>query len=126
MTTPREKILLVIGAGASHDVWGGIGTPEIDWRPPLTRGIFGTPETIDDLPNQTFQNILSTYPGAERIAASLVLPHSHGIIEFEKELGRYATNPDTKGDFMHVPPYIRDVIGGPRYATSTDPEITIP
>ena len=65
---PDNKVCVILGAGASHDVWGlGTHTIEEGYKPPLTSELFN----IDNVENDLYINIVRHYPGAEYLANML-------------------------------------------------------
>jgi len=105
--TTNRKICVILGAGASHDVWNG-KTPLLhqEWRPPLAKHLF------DASSNQNYMPLLRGYPGAAFIADLIAPLVDQPGRSFEQELSNIANHakPEMRTRFNFVPPYIRDVI----------------
>jgi len=111
-----KKVCVILGAGASYDVQGAgsqvIRANMIEgdftnaWQPPLASELFN----IGQRPR--FEKILLRYPGARTLAQLLAVDTQSEDISLESELRRYAIHHDeqTRQNFKHIPPYIRDVI----------------
>jgi hypothetical protein len=98
---------VILGAGASHDVWNG-KTPRLhpEWRPPLAKHLFDARE------NENYMPLLRRYEGAAFIADLIAPLVDRPGTSFEQELSNIAnhTNSEMRTRFNFVPPYIRDVI----------------
>ena len=101
----REKVCVILGAGASYDVLDQPTSRDNKlYRPPLAAGLFNTA-------NSEFDRILDQYPGARYIATVFPDQRSRGK-SFEEALSYYADNTDevVKSHFYHVPPYLHDLL----------------
>jgi hypothetical protein len=100
-----ERIVVVLGAGASFDVDTG-STPGTDseWKPPLVSSMFEGRES--------FYGLRRPYKGARRLAQVLHHRAAAGVLDMERELRALANSPDsiTRRDFLDIPPYLRDVM----------------
>lgn len=105
MAEDREKVCVILGAGASFDVRDeGTSRDQEDFTPPLASGLFNTH-------NPRFYEILHYYEGARFIAN--LLPREQALGKgFEEALAYYANHEDEplKTHFAHVPPYLRDLL----------------
>ena len=105
MVKEREKICVILGAGASHDVKGE-GTPDDkpQFQPPLANLLF-------DTRNQATWEIMNRYAGARYIANLLPneLRRRGGL---EDCLKYYADHSDEaiRRHYLHIPPYLRDLL----------------
>ncbi len=107
-----ERVVVVLGAGASHDVDNG-STPHTNeaWKPPLASQLFdGTP---------SYAEIRFRHPGADRLAQIIAPRANAGALDIERELRSLSESPDpqTRSDFLDVPPYLRDLL----YTVGLDP-----
>lgn len=117
LTLADQKVTVILGAGASYDSWNGNGVPDEPWWPPLAKSLFGGHKD-DRRPtggnkidrSNTFQNILLRYDGANTIAGDLQQVHIPTEFKFEEYLSSVAANSEMFPLFLHVPPYIRDII----------------
>ena len=101
------KACVILGAGASYDVWDrGALTRDPKLKPPLAKELF------DITQKDAYQPILATYPGAHFLAQGIASKISSGEASIEQELLRLASHhdPRTKEQFKHIPPYLRDVL----------------
>ena len=57
MSEQVKKVAVIFGAGASHDVWSGLGHCNDNWKPPLAKDLFSLREDFH-------YEILARYPGA--------------------------------------------------------------
>ena len=58
----REKVCVILGAGASHDVRDQVTSQDDDaFQPPVAEGLF-------NMANGAFDSILYRYPGARYLA----------------------------------------------------------
>lgn len=107
MGKSREKICVILGAGASFDVRGA-GSPVITagFQPPLARDLFNLEE------HDEFRPILAEYPGAVVLAQGLASKSSFRDFDLEKELRRLAEHPEEqiRQHFKDIPPYLRDLL----------------
>lgn len=102
-----EKLCVILGAGASHDVSGG-GSPVRDarFKPPLARDLF-------DLGSHPgFWEVISRYPGAVMLAQELAPVSARGELDLENRLREYASHQDIRirAAYKHIPPYLRDLL----------------
>ena len=101
------KACVILGAGASHDVWDrGAIIRHRDLQPPLAKDLF------DITKHQVYQEILREYPGAQFLAQQLASRLSGGIQSLEDALRGYAnhSNGQIREHFKHIPAYLRDLI----------------
>lgn len=102
-----NKICVILGAGASHDVYNG-SSPIINpaFKPPLARDLFN----IEN--NKEYWQILQYYPGAQVITDLLAPLTAKDEFSVEQELRRYSNHTDVRlqENFKFVPPYLRDLI----------------
>ena len=107
MTTPKKKVCVILGAGASYDV-ANDGAPinDKELRPPLARELFNMQE------RPRFWRVMSPYDGAKVLSQSLAPLIETGEVGIEDALRRYAyhSNPDTQQHFKHIPGYLRDLM----------------
>jgi hypothetical protein len=107
----QKKLAVVLGAGASYDVWNEGTIESRDWRPPLTRELF----RIDIRP--TFAPILQYYPGAAALVQELgPLSADQSSFDLENKLREYAdhSDPRVRRLYKEIPLYLRDVIAEAR------------
>jgi len=103
------KVCVILGAGASHDVWGA-GSPYInpDYKPPLARDLFNIAE------HGAYWGVLKWYNGAIVLTQQLaeLLASEQKQIGIENELRRYAehTDPQMRQHYKHIPAYLRDLL----------------
>lgn len=105
MKEDREKVCVILGAGASFDVRDeGTSRDLENYRPPLASGLFDTNK-------REFYEILNYYEGARFIANLLPRELAQGK-GFEEALAYFAYHVDEplKAHFAHVPPYLRDLL----------------
>ena len=107
-TRTLPKACVILGAGASFDVWDR-GTSVIDekWKPPLTASLFNISENIG------YQQILSLYPRATALIQELAtISVTEGASGIENQLRYYAEHTDerVRGHFKYIPPYLRDLL----------------
>lgn len=99
---------MVLGAGASYDVWDGV-TPERDnrWRPPLARQLFDFGRK-----RHYHREIADRYPGVRRLAAELGKFSQGEVVDLEAKLRELAQHRDEKVRrwFRDIPPYLRDLV----------------
>ena len=110
-----EKLCIVLGAGASHDVVSP-GSNLRGWRMPLTHELFT---------RRSFLDVLGGYKGARFLKGSMAPKLSQGDpVPLEELLRGYANHPDRRirERFKEVPPYLRDVIKRCAKAYSHGPE----
>lgn len=112
-----ERAVVVLGAGASYDMWNGLGTRALAYRPPLTAEMFGRydPRPVDgagDFDDRVHGALLDTYRGAAAIAQVLAPALASGTVAIERALRTFAEHPSpaSRRNFLHVPPYLRDLI----------------
>jgi hypothetical protein len=103
------KYCVILGAGASHDVYGPGSTllqGDDRWKPPLAKHLFA----FNQFPH--YWNIIRPYRGARALAQRLETTVSLGEEALEQELSRLAVHPDTetRENFKHVPAYLRDLL----------------
>ena len=108
MTTEAlPKACVILGAGASHDVWdrGAIIKRE-EFKPPLAKDLF------DISTHPVNQQILNEYQGAHFLAQQLASRLSGGMLSLEEALRGYANhnNAQIREHFKHIPAYLRDLI----------------
>lgn len=108
MTTDTlPKACVILGAGASYDVWDrGATLINKEFRPPLAADLFDIPK------HPPYQEILSVYPGAHVLAQQLASRLSSGVLSLEEALRSYSndSDPRVREHFKHVPAYLRDLI----------------
>ena len=112
-----QKICVILGAGASHDVLNdGTKLKDPNWKPPLAIDLFNIKN------NPVYDDLLLQFRGARALAPKLAPRIAKGMVSVEAELAHYASHPDTsiKELFKFVPPYLRELLYmcGERY-TST-------
>lgn len=109
---PTKRICVILGAGASHDVWAR-ETIILDegLKPPLASQLFD----LDKHPG--YSVYLNDYPGARALAPGLAGPEFADQGSLEAALTHYAhhSNQELKEHYKHVPPYLRDLL----WASST-------
>lgn len=106
-STAGQKVCVILGAGASHDVHGpGSALLNPDFRPPLANELF---DLAKHLP---YRQILTHYPAADHLALQLTAPSQSKDFDLEGELRRFARhhNSQTRKNFNQIPPYIRDLL----------------
>lgn len=122
-----DKICVILGAGASHDVRNAgslagelagtrlIGDEKL--RPPLGKDLFN----IEGHP--TYWTYLTAYPGARILAQGLAEQSLRDDFDLETELRRLAEHdaPTIRKHFRGVPPYIRDLITACSYGYTPVP-----
>ncbi len=116
MLQNREKVCVILGAGASFDVRGvGTANDPIAYRPPLANSLF-------DTQNQRFWAIMEPYTGARYIANLLPtqLKRKGGLEECLRYFA-YESDDATKRQYLHVPPYLRDLLYLCGYQYTPDP-----
>lgn len=110
--TSSKKVLLILGAGASHAHWNGNGDPRPEWTPPLAAHLFGghpRDPYLQDRKN-SFVPVLQDYPGANVVAGDLAQRELPDDFAFEKYLLRVSQNDVLKPHYFDVPLYIRDIV----------------
>ena len=101
----REKVCVILGAGASFDVKDeGTSWDQNNYKPPLASGLFDTNK-------REFYEILNHYEGARFLANLLPRELAQGK-GFEEALAYFAYHVDEplKAHFAHDPPYLRDLL----------------
>lgn len=108
--TDRVKALIVLGAGASYDVWSG-ATPEDPhrhWRPPLAKHLFRFWERAE-----FYQIAKRRRGGALELGISLA-SRLKTIDDFDIESAlrefAYHDSPHVRRRYRDIPPYLRDII----------------
>ena len=118
-----NKICVVLGAGASHDVKnagspsgaisrdsGIVGRPEL--KPPLAKDLFNIES------NEAYWDYLREYKGAQVLTQGLAQQSLRDGFDLEAELRRLAyhqTSLVIKQHYRHIPPYLRDLIAACSY-----------
>ena len=107
MPDKMPKACVIIGAGASHDVWNeGAAHVNIPWQPLLATDLFDIGKHPEYAP------ILSRYPGAEFLSQYLgpvSAQGGHAIDEALRDLA-FHDDPRISKQFNQIPPYLRDLI----------------
>lgn len=102
-----EKACVILGAGASCDVYNG-GAPihRKEFCPPLARELFDLEK------HPAYWNIIEPYPGAATISSYLTPKARSNEFNLEQELAALAHHHDAqvREHFKHVPPYLRDLL----------------
>lgn len=111
-----QKICVILGAGASHDVRNENSTL-IDRRfqPPLTDGLF---DFADRAGVQGYWDIVEGYAGAEALGTVIgarIARRANSVepdVSLESVLTEYAERPEPliEQQLKHVPPYLRDLL----------------
>ena len=79
--TAGQKVCVILGAGASHDVHGvGSHLADGDFQPPLAKDLFNLRD------HHQYRDILQDYPGADHLALQLAAPSSERDFNLEGEL----------------------------------------
>ena len=118
----REHITVILGAGASHDIWSG-RTPRLSadkmeyiddgehhptpWKPPLAKDLFAWGKFTE------FARVASDFRGIENIATSIDIDtNANPAVSLEVELRRYANHPNERlrEQFKPVPGYLQALI----------------
>lgn len=108
-----EKIAVILGAGAAHDVANESRATETRLQPPLVNELFGLRAKKD------FSTFLEEYPGANLLynemfpLAAAAAASSEKPFNLEAKLQEYASDeapPTIARAFRYIPPYIRDVL----------------
>ena len=108
------KALVILGAGAAKDVWGGTGTRNTTWEPPLASELFTGPSSpsdgIEAHRTQAYSAILNQYAGAKVLGLDLGARASGEA--FEDELQRFADHQQsrTRRQFLEIPAYLRHLM----------------
>lgn len=101
----RDKVTVILGAGASAGLHNEQGPSNSGLRPPLANELFvARPE---------FREHLLKYPGAHQLQqAELGAMSSKNTFPLEEKLREYAKDPnsDIRDQFKYIPPYFRDII----------------
>lgn len=102
-----EKACIILGAGASHDVYNG-GSPliNVDFKPPLARDLFDMEQ------HPTYWQVMQQYPRA-RVLTQLLSPKARkNEFSLEQELRTLAnhSDPQVAAHFKQIPPYLRDLL----------------
>lgn len=112
------KACVILGAGASADVWNG-SAPKLtsDYKPPLARDLFA----IEKHPR--YFEVLSRYPAARSLAASLSPLSASTAFDLERHLRELAEHKDKRirQQFKYVPPYLRDLLWHASYKYTPTP-----
>ena len=121
MASSKQKVCVILGAGASYDVHG-FGSAYLDsqksetnvyslptgpeFRPPLVKDLFDLER------NPRYREILNYYHGADFLAQTLAQQSRHEDFNLEEELLRLANHDDgqTRENFKQVPAYLRDLL----------------
>ncbi len=100
-----NKVAVIMGAGASYDVWNETTPVDQNWRPPLAKDLFQRPGF--------FFPVAEVYEGA-KVAWSMLSPRSKGPDAFDLEaaLREMASDDDERirRHFKEVPLYLRDLL----------------
>lgn len=101
-----SKILVILGAGASADLWNS-GTPDPDprWKPPLAKELFDT-----NRPH--YWEIARRYPACNFLLQQLALKSQSHDFDLEQQLREYAQSPSKqiRRGFHDIPRYVWDLI----------------
>ncbi|HEX9896660.1 MAG TPA: SIR2 family protein [Dehalococcoidales bacterium] len=113
------KACVVLGAGASADVWNG-SAPILsrgNYKPPLARDLFA----IEKHPS--YFNILNLYLGAKSLAAVLSPKSETREFNLEDQLRKLAEHKDKRihQQFKYIPPYLRDLLWHASYQYTHTP-----
>jgi len=102
----EKKVCVILGAGASYDVWGpGTHVINAEYKPPLTSTVF-------NMSNNVYSNIIGSYPGAEYLAnmlAEYAISGEKGIEDYLRHYVEHPTNEIMRRFFKQVPGYLRDL-----------------
>lgn len=100
------KLLIVLGAGASHECWNGSSPREEQWKPPLVGDLFGGRSSND------FWSVLEKHHGAIVLGADLAPYASIGALNLERQLRGLAVHSDerVRRYFREIPAYLRDLL----------------
>lgn len=103
--------MVILGAGASYDCANeGVSILDAGARPPLAAELFSA---------SRFQASLDLYEGARALAPRLA---SVAGVNLEQRLAHYARgSASQRARYLHVPPYIRDVVAQCTNHYATDP-----
>ena len=87
-----DKIAVILGAGAAHDVSSGSKPTEVHFRPPLVRDLFGVRA------RDSFMDVLDRYKGASLLYDELfrVATAETETLNLETKLQEYAQNEDER------------------------------
>ena len=101
-------VALVIGAGASKEVWNGRSpkmATEGDWTPPLAADLF----KFKTMPH--YYKLAKDWPGAIELTQDLAGPNRENLA-LETELQRLAEHPadHVRQQFKDIPPYLRSLL----------------
>ena len=103
---PRRSLVVVLGAGASHDCYVKEYSPppEKHFQPPLTSGLFQRASS--------FQNILTRYryavPAAAEFNRRVAQEGRASVEEYLKELNA-EDDPICRRQFLHIGLYLQDL-----------------
>jgi hypothetical protein len=106
-----NRLTVVLGAGASRDVWNGNGAHSPEWLPPLARSLFGDPRDTRQ-GRYTYNEIINRYRGSKNLAALISPRAQEEDFNIEQVFREYAEHPDddVRRQYLDVPPYLRDLI----------------
>ena len=102
-----DKIAVILGAGAAHDVSNESRAVNPQFQPPLVEELFG------DGARDHFSDIMDRYEGAGLLYDELFGLAKAGRLDLEAKLQEYASDeapPTIARAFRYIPPYIRDVL----------------
>lgn len=102
------KVAVVLGAGASKDVWNRLYEPPVSWAPPLAQDLFGTDNSAT-----LVKPLLRKYRGADFLSSQIVPHIREDWFSIERELSNFSltkrSSPATYKNFLEVPAYLRDL-----------------
>ncbi len=107
----EKRTLVVLGAGASRDIWDG-HSPRIEehWQPPLASELFN----FSARPN--YYGLAETHVGAGHLGLEIAR-ETDDDFDLEARLREYASHKDeqVRRWFRDVPPYLRDLLTNATY-----------
>lgn len=101
-----DKVMIVVGAGASKDVANTSAPVKNQWTPPLASELFGKRAS------DHFWEILRRYPGAVVLSSELAPLADSNTLPLEQKLRDYSQHKDprVRQHFRQIPPYLRDLL----------------
>lgn len=103
------ELVVVMGAGASHDCAGEVQERRTQLQPPLTKGIFGSGDANSD---REFARIMNAYPLVQMVAAEVgsIRDDTFQLETFLRERLRDSQDPYARRRYRQVPLYLQDVL----------------
>jgi len=102
VTSGTQRLVVIVGAGASADAATPGNVNDDGWRPPLVKDLF----------SRKYSAVLDRYPFAQEVAADLG-PGQQPALSIEQFIrGRYrgSDHPPSRRKYHSIPPYLQELL----------------